>query len=203
MEGASLPAVKREVLDDSVRTFDQRIDALWRICYNEVFGDIPAHIPRDSAQTGIGHITLDDVGFDLGPEEHTRAWYANAILASITVVRLALKDGAASRAASEAVVLGSLVTAAEARLTWSEMAAWNDYREKQRKRARAGAETKRDNAARETKALLAKVAELKMNLPDASAREIARLLLTRQGRDDTPQAVEALSKRIARAKNRP
>lgn len=164
-------------------TFDGRVADLERLCRHHF----------EPVRVAPGHVSI---AFE------SKEWYAREILREIAEVRDALVRDDGPCAASHAVVVGALAADADARLNWPAVRGWLRYLSQQRQRAKAGAETNRDNAARGTEQLRADVAACRQKHPDWSINNIARDLLRKRRADATKGEISAFAKRIARLRRK-
>jgi hypothetical protein len=166
-------------------TFDGLVGDLERICRREW---PPDEIPTTATPAEL----VDYVARRPRSAKDSKAWFAKEILDTIGVARHFLRAGQPDVAMAQAVIVGVLAAGAG-------FLNWTAYREKQAARSRTGAETKRDDAARDNAPFRAAVKATRRQHPADSPRQIARRLLTRYGRSgDRTKALDALTKRIAR-----
>jgi hypothetical protein len=136
-----------------VSTFSGRVADLERTC---------RHMP------GLGRD-----GHQQRPAYGSRAWYAEEILSSIQVVRDAFARGDSQLAASEAVVVGALAAAAEAKFRWGGLMLQRARRTKNRELSQRSADARRATTADRDTGIIAASRAYRVKHPTHSTRNMA------------------------------
>lgn len=127
-------------------------------------------------------------------KDASELWYALEILWALIFAQSPDRD----EALRSAWMAGGLVTEAALRFRWEQDALLGEsHRGKQRARARAGAETRRDEAARENEGLLTKVRALRAKHPTYTKRALAALMVSADA-PERQKAIDATRKQIER-----
>ena len=134
-------------------TFDGRVVDLERTCR------------RTAGIRGGRHQTQPAYG--------SQAWYAEEILFAMQVVRDALARGESQLAASEAVVVGAMAAAAEAKFRWGDLLLRHARRTKNRELSQRSANSRRAATAEQDSEIMTKSREYRKRHPEHSMRTMA------------------------------
>ena len=111
-----------------------------------------------------------------GPAYGSRAWYADAILSAIHVVRDALARHAPQLATAEAVRVGALAAEAEAKFRWGDLLLRRARRTKNRELSQRSVRARREATAERDTAIAVEARTYREKHPRPSIRQMAQFL---------------------------